>query len=320
MKFIVTGAAGFIGSHLSEKLVSLGHEVVGVDCFTDYYPRSRKEKNLEKLRPQGNSPNSKFSFIEADLLEMDLISLLEGVDYVFHQAAQAGVRPSWGDNFKVYVRQNIQATQRFLEAAAESSIKKFVYASSSSVYGDQEVMPIKENIVLRPVSPYGVTKLAAENLCYLYWKNYGVPTVSLRYFTIFGPRQRPDMAFPRFIKAGLEGVPLTIFGDGKQTRDFTYIADAVAANLLAMESPPGEVYNIAGGMRITVNGVFAMLEQLLGKALQIEYISPPKGDMRHTWADISHVRKTLGYAPKVGLEEGLAQEIAWMESLERGLR
>jgi len=238
MKALVTGCAGFIGSHLTERLLREGYEVIGIDCFTDYYAREIKERNTENALNQKN-----FKLIEEDILEMDKFP---EVDYVFHEAAQAGVRASWGKSFKIYTRNNIETTQKLLEFYKDLNIKKFVYASSSSVYGDAE-LPMKEDSLLKPVSPYGVTKLAAENLCYLYWKNYNVPTVSVRYFTVYGPRQRPDMAIHKFVKAIFNGDEITVFGDGTQTRDFTYVDDAVEATILAAESNSiGEVYNIGG--------------------------------------------------------------------------
>ena len=250
MRCLVTGVGGFVGSHLAERLLADGHEVCGVDAFIDYYPRSIKESNVAELHSQ-----KKFTFIEDDLLFMNLQKLLEGVDVIFHQAAQAGVRASWGSEFKRYTDCNILATQRLLEAAMDvKTLQRFVYASSSSVYGNTNVLPIKETVTPQPVSPYGVTKLAAEHLCVLYHRNFGVPTVSLRYFTVYGPRQRPDMAFNRFCHAILRHQPIHIFGDGTQTRDFTYISDIVEANILAAtrHDAVGEVMNIAGGSRVTM--------------------------------------------------------------------
>jgi len=311
---LVTGSAGFIGSHIAERLVNDGHHVVGVDCFTDYYPRWIKERNLQTLLA-----TEKFDFVESNLLELDLSKLLEGVDYVFHEAAQAGVRASWGADFEIYTRNNVLATQRLLEAAKESKLKKFVYASSSSVYGDAKSYPTTEDMTPKPVSPYGVTKLAGEHLCMLYWKNFHVPTVALRYFTVYGPRQRPDMAFHKFIKAILEGKPITIYGDGEQTRDFTFVADAVDANLLAMRSEQvGEVFNIGGGSRITVNGVVRMLEEIIGKDASLKHIAKQKGDVRHTAADITKARKLLGYEPTFDLRKGLELQVEWMRCLNAG--
>lgn len=282
--------------------------MVGIDCFTDYYPREIKERNIEKLRSSEG-----FTFIEANLLDVNLPEMLRGLDYIFHQAAQAGVRASWGTNFEVYTLNNVLTTQKLLEAAKEAPIKLFVYASSSSVYGDAETFPTPETANPKPISPYGVTKLAGEHLCYLYWKNFGVPFISLRYFTVYGPRQRPDMAFHRFIKAMLKGKEIIVYGDGKQTRDFTYIDDAVEANLLAMRSEAiGEVFNIGGGSRITINEAIRLLEGIMGKRARVRYVERQKGDVRHTAADITKARKMLGYEPKVRIEEGLRREVEWL--------
>jgi len=306
---LVTGCAGFIGSHLSERLVRAGHDVTGTDCFVDYYPRPMKEANLAWLRPQPG-----FHFVEASLLDADLPALLEGKVWAFHQAAQAGVRASWGDDFRIYTDNNILATQRLLEAAKGSrELRKLVYASSSSVYGDAESYPTHEGMRPQPVSPYGVSKLAAEHLCYLYQRNFGVPAVSLRYFTVYGPRQRPDIAFRRFIEAMLAGRPITVYDDGEQTRDFTFIGDAVDANLLAAErGTAGEVYNIGGGSRITVNAVLHLLEELTGRPALVQREGRQKGDVRHTAADIGKAQRELGYNPRVGIREGLAREVEWL--------
>lgn len=307
-KSIVTGCAGFIGSHLAERLLAAGHEVVGVDALTDYYARDVKLRNLA-----GVLGDERFSFIEADLLHMDLPRLLRSVDYVFHQAGQPGVRPSWRQNFELYLNNNVLATQRLLEAAIDAGIKRFVYASSSSVYGDAETMPTPEDALPKPVSPYGASKLAAEHLCYLYWKNFGVPTVALRYFTVYGPRQRPDMAFHKFIRAVEEGRALQVYGDGEQSRDFTYVSDAVEANLLAAEAPvEGQVFNIGGGSRVTVNEVIRLIGRIVGKEPRVEHLAPEKGDVRHTSADVSRARAVLGYSPSVGIEEGLRREAEWL--------
>jgi len=306
---LVTGCAGFIGSQLAERLVRAGHDVAGIDCFTDYYPRPLKEANLAWLRTQ-----SGFHFVEASLLDADLPALLAGKAWVFHEAAQAGVRASWGDDFRIYTDNNILATQRLLEAAKGSrELRKLVYASSSSVYGDAESYPTHEGMRPQPVSPYGVSKLAAEHLCYLYQRNFGVPAVSLRYFTVYGPRQRPDMAFRRFFEAMLAGRPITVYDDGEQTRDFTFIADAVDANLLAAErGRPGEVYNIGGGSRITVNAVLRLLEDLTGRPARVQRESRQKGDVRHTAADIGKAQCELSYGPQVAIREGLAKEVEWL--------
>ncbi len=306
---LVTGVAGFIGSHLAERLLRLGFWVRGVDCFSDYYPRSLKESNLTCLR---QSPD--FEFIEGDLLRLSLPELFEGVGVVFHQAAQAGVRSSWGRQFSVYTQSNILATQKLLEAARDARLEKFIYASSSSVYGDSPSLPLREDSLPQPLSPYGVSKLAAEQLCCLYWKNYQLPTVSLRYFTVYGPRQRPDMAFNIFIRALLEGRPFTVYGSGEQTRDFTYISDAVEANILAMQSgSKGGVFNIGGGSRVSLNHCLELLEKISGIKAKIKREDFCKGDMRHTLADTTHAQRELGYRPQVSLTEGLTRELEWLK-------
>ncbi|MGH9388132.1 MAG: NAD-dependent epimerase/dehydratase family protein, partial [Vicinamibacteria bacterium] len=227
---LVTGAAGFIGSHLCDRLIAEGHEVVGIDSFTDYYERASKERNLSGLRRV-----AKFTLVEKDILDADLGKILRGVDLVFHKAAQPGVRASWGEQFQAYVRDNIEATQRLLEACRGMELRRLVCASSSSIYGDSEDLPLSEKSAPRPISPYGATKLASEALAWLYYRNSRVPVVSLRYFTVYGPRQRPDMAFSRFIRAHLSREAVTVHGDGTQSRDFTFIDDAIDANLLAAE-------------------------------------------------------------------------------------
>lgn len=311
MKALVTGVAGFVGSTLCERLLADGHEVVGVDCFLDYYPRSIKQSNLEV-----SNASAGFSFVEASLVDMDLAPLLEGVDCIFHQAAQAGVRASWGDEFRIYSDNNVFATQRLLEASRHSAVRKFVYASSSSVYGDTDDLPMHESSRTRPVSPYGVTKLAAEHLTWLYWKNYGVPTVALRYFTVYGPRQRPDMAFHRFARAVIEEREITLYGDGSQTRDFTYIDDIVAANIAAAHSEvAGEVYNIGGGSRISINEVIATIGRIVGKQPRVQRVEVQKGDVRHTAADTSRARQALDYRPSVNIGDGLAREVEWLTGL-----
>jgi UDP-glucose 4-epimerase len=301
---VVTGCAGFIGSHLSDRLLGLGFDVTGIDCFTDYYPRSVKEGNLSWALDQDN-----FTFLEADLLEM---SGFPEVDFVFHQAAQAGVRASWGGSFEVYTQNNILVTQRLLEFYKDRKIGKFVYASSSSVYGDA-VLPMREDSLLKPVSPYGVSKLAGEHLCYLYFKNFGVPTASLRYFTVYGPRQRPDMAIHKFVKAILGGDEISVFGDGSQTRDFTFIDDVVEANLLAVKSDSvGEVFNIGGGSRISVNDLIKTIEGVLQKKARVRLVEKQKGDVRDTWADVSKAKKVLTWQPGVNIEEGVKRFVEWV--------
>ncbi|MFC1511183.1 NAD-dependent epimerase/dehydratase family protein [Candidatus Margulisiibacteriota bacterium] len=311
MNCLVTGCAGFIGSSLSEKLIELGYSVTGIDCFTDYYPRKLKEQNISRLRRERN-----FVFHEEDLLTTDLDKLLAGKEIVFHEAAQAGVRTSWGASFEIYTRSNILLTQKLLEAARKQPIKKFIFASSSSVYGDTRDLPMREESTVSPVSPYGVSKLAAEQLCRLYYKNYKVPTIMLRYFTVYGPRQRPDMAFHIFTKALVEDQEIVIYGDGKQTRDFTYISDIVDGNLAAMNSDSlGEVFNLGGGSRVTLMQTIQMLEEIMNKKARLKFVAKSHGDMRDTSADISKSQRLLDYQPKVSLKEGLAKEVAWFKSL-----
>lgn len=311
MKALVTGAAGFIGSHLSEYLIRKGVKVVGIDNFMDYYPRSIKESNIADLKREEN-----FEFIEADLLELDLEKVLEGIDGVFHQSAQAGVRASWGESFKIYSDNNILATQILLEACRQRAVKKFVYASSSSVYGDTKDLPMRESSLPYPVSPYGVSKLAAEHLCLLYYKNFRVPAVSLRYFTVYGARQRPDMAFHRFFKWALDEKPLEVYGDGEQSRDFTDVDDIVEANWLAFEkAQPGEIFNIGGGSRVTLNEVVDMIRAITGLDCEARYEGMQKGDVRHTSADITKAETALGYKPKVTIQQGLKEEYEWIKRL-----
>jgi nucleoside-diphosphate-sugar epimerase len=316
VKALVTGAAGFVGSHVSEALLARGADVVGVDCFTDYYAREIKEGNLAGLRKQ-----PKFRFVEAALQTVPLAGLLDDVTHVFHLAAQAGVRKSWGEDFRVYTSHNVDSTQRLLEAVKDRQIHRFVYASSSSVYGDGVPIPMREDTYLQPLSPYGVTKLAAEHLCNLYHANYGVPSVSLRFFTVYGPRQRPDMAFHRFIRAAFEDKPITVYGDGGQTRDFTFIADIVDANLAAGDQGrPGGVYNIGGGSRVSVLEVLEIIGRLTGRPLQIHREAAQKGDMRDTFADTTRARTDLGFHPRFTLERGLAEECAWLADLTGAVR
>jgi len=316
MNALVTGAAGFIGSHLSALLTSQGADVVGLDCFTDYYGRDQKEANLATV---ASSP--RFRFVEGALQSVDLAALLDGVTHVFHLAAQAGVRRSWGAEFSVYTSHNIEATQRLLEAVKGRPISRVVYASSSSVYGDLAAIPMREESPLHPVSPYGVTKLAAEHLCYLYYVNYGVPTVSLRYFTVYGPRQRPDMAFHRFIRAALTDQPITLYGDGEQTRDFTFVADAAAATAAAGDrGRPGAVYNIGGGSRVTVNSVLDRLARIAGRTLDVRREDPQKGDMRDTFADTTRAREDLDFRPSHSLDAGLTAEYEWLAGWLRAAR
>ena len=309
MNAFVTGAAGFIGSHLTAALLARGARVTGLDCFTDYYPRAIKEANLAVNRGHAN-----FTFVESAIADADLPALLDGVTHVFHLAAQAGVRKSWGRDFQVYTVNNIDATQIVLEACVGRPIEKLVYASSSSVYGDAVAIPMTELALPQPVSPYGVTKLAAEQLCHLYTVNHGVPTAAMRYFTVYGPRQRPDMAFHRFIRAALTGQPITLYGDGEQTRDFTYVADAVAATIAAGDQGrPGAVYNIGGGSRVSMNDVLELIASATGKALDIRREATQMGDMRDTFADTSRARTDLAFAPRTTLADGIKAEASWLQ-------
>lgn len=308
MRALVTGTAGFIGSHLAEALLAGGADVTGIDCFTDYYPRAIKETNLSEI---GRNPA--FRFVEARIQDADLDALLKGVTHVFHLAAQAGVRKSWGRDFRVYTENNVDASQQLLEACTRRPLRRFVYASSSSLYGDAAPIPMREDALPQPLSPYGVTKLAAEQLCHLYHVNHGVPATSVRYFTVYGPRQRPDMAFHRFIRAALTDQPITLYGDGEQTRDFTFVADAVAATLAAGErGVPGRAYNIGGGSRVSVNHVLEIIGRLAGKPLTVHREPPQKGDMRDTYADTTLARADLGFAPRVSLEQGIEAEYRWL--------
>jgi UDP-glucose 4-epimerase len=308
VKALVTGAAGFIGSHLSAALLDRGAEVTGIDCFTDYYPRFIKEMNLGV-----NAAKPGFHFIGGSLQSADLAALLEGKTHVFHLAAQAGVRKSWGSDFRIYTDNNVDATQRLLEACVGLPLHRFVYASSSSVYGDNVSIPMREDALPQPVSPYGVTKLAGEQLCYLYHANCHVPTTSVRYFTVYGPRQRPDMAFHRFIRAALRGDPITLYGDGEQTRDFTFVSDAVAATVAAGDRGGlGRAYNVGGGSRVSVNRLFEIIGRIHGKPLQIRREPEQKGDMRDTFADTTRARADLGFTPQVTLEQGLEAEYRWL--------
>ena len=303
MRCLVTGAAGFIGSQLAERLAEQGDEVVGIDNFLDSYPREVKEDRANWIRGVEG-----IRFIEGDLMEADLEALLEGVEVVFHQAAQAGVRASWGASFEVYTRNNILATQRLLEACKARPIRRFVYASSSSVYGDNAPLPTPETAATQPYSPYGVTKLAAEHLAMLYCANFGVPAVALRYFTVFGPRPRPDMAFCRFARAILAGEPIRVFGDGEQSRGFTHVSDVVEANLAAVEKPcVGEVFNIGGGTNLTVNEVIGCFEEITGRKAIVEREETQKGDVRHTMADVTKAKRLLGWEARKPFMEGLTE-------------
>ncbi|OQA39781.1 MAG: UDP-glucose 4-epimerase [Chloroflexi bacterium ADurb.Bin325] len=299
-------------AHLCDRLLADGWRVTGLDCFTDYYARSIKEAHLAAALAQ-----PAFSLVEADLLAVDLAPLLADVQLVYHLAGQPGVRGSWGRQFEVYTRNNILATQRLLEAALAAGSKPIVYASSSSAYGNLPVMPLQETMAPAPVSPYGVTKLAAEHLCRLYTDVYGLPTLSLRLFTVYGPRQRPDMGFQRFLAAAAAGQEITLYGDGAQTRDFTYVSDVVAGfvsagDLCLAGRAAGQTLNIAGGVRASVNEVLAEVARLAGRPLRLRALPAQPGDVRDTWADTALAQRLLGFRPAVGLAEGLARQWADM--------
>jgi len=306
---LVTGAAGFVGSHLAEALLARGDTVIGVDCFTPYYERIDKEQNLARAFAHDD-----FELVEADLRTADLDVLLSGVDTVFHQAAQAGVRLSWSGGFSDYVGHNVLATQRLLEAVqrARPGIR-VVYASSSSVYGNQVRYPTVETDLPQPFSPYGVTKLAAEHLCSLYAENWGVHTVSLRYFTVFGPRQRPDMSIHRLCQAAVDGSAFPLYGDGTQIREFTYVADIVAANIAAADRDvaPGTYLNVAGGAEITINELIALVGELAGSPVAVDPEPRKPGDSFRNGGATDRARELLGWRPEVPLREGLSRQIAW---------
>jgi nucleoside-diphosphate-sugar epimerase len=307
---IVTGCAGFIGSHLTESLLEDGHSVLGVDCFNDNYPRAEKFDNLTRA-----GEHDAFRLLTADLVDADADALLDGADVVFHLAGEPGVRASWGPRFDRYTHHNVQATQRLLEAARGTGVR-FVYASSSSVYGDALTLPTREDATPAPLSPYGVTKLAAEHLCVLYGTEHDVDTVALRYFSVYGPRQRPDMAFRRFCEAVVAGDPIEVFGDGRQSRDFTYVGDIVAATRAAAEAdvPPGRVYNVGGGNRVSLRCALEVLAGLAGRPLDVRYAERESGDVQDTGADTSRAAAELGFAPATTLEDGLAAELDWVRS------
>ena len=312
---VVTGVAGFIGSHVADALVARGDSVVGVDCFSPYYDPRVKRDNLAGLLR-----SDRFRLVEGSLTSLDLDALLADASVVFHLAAQAGVRRSWGSDFEDYLEHNIRATQQLCEAMRRRGGVRLVYSSSSSVYGQTAVLPMKEDHPTRPLSPYGVTKLAGEGLCTLYGANYGLPVVCLRYFTVYGPRQRPDMAFHRFIRAALRGDPIEVYGSGTQTRDFTFVDDAVAANLAASDYAGDVVtFNVGGGSRVSVNHVLDVIGGLLGGSLDVRYRPAQKGDVMHTYADIALASRELGYAPRVGIEEGIQREVEWVRAAIRRL-
>ena len=307
MRALVTGAAGFIGSNLCDRLLAEGYDVVGIDCFTDYYDQRIKRSNIAHA-----TNNERFVLLEENLLSCDLGGLLGDIDVVFHQAGQPGVRLSWAAGFETYTQLNVLATQRLLEAAKSSAIQRFVYASSSSLYGSAAHYPTSESDLPAPMSPYGVTKLAAEHLCSLYFRNYGVPTVSLRYFTVYGPRQRPDMATHRLIRSALDRSVFTMFGDGTQIRDFTFVADAVEANVAAATTPDvaGSIVNVVGGSAATMLDVVEGVTAAAGMAPNIVFSNSVAGDVFQTGADIAAAQEVLGWRPVTPLLEGIAAQVA----------
>jgi len=308
---LITGVAGFIGSHLAEKLLEQRYRVIGIDSFTNFYSKNIKKNNLDLCLK-----NENFSFMNKDLIEIDLLPILNKSKYMFHLAAQPGVRTSWGSQFETYVKENILVTQRILEyAKISNSLQKIIVASSSSVYGEQSGKMNEEKTKTIPVSPYGVTKLCTENLCRIYTENFNLPISSLRYFTVYGPRQRPDMAFMQFILSVLQKNRITVYGDGNQTRDFTYIDDVVDASISAMNVKfANETLNIGGGFVISINDILKKLKDLLESEIDITYELKQKGDVSHTESDISKAAKLIGYHPKRKIKEGLKEEIKFVKN------
>jgi UDP-glucuronate 4-epimerase len=306
MRYVVTGSAGFVGSHVCAALLERGHEVDGVDAFTDYYDPSLKRANTARLARQ-----ERFRSLELDLARADLDDVLAGADAVIHLAAQPGVRLSWSDGFGVYVERNISASQRLLEAARRTRVRRLILASSSSVYGNATEQPITEDAATRPFSPYGVTKLAMEHLAAVYAANWGLSTVVLRYFTLYGPGQRPDMAVHRFIAAVAAGRPVTVYGDGEQVRDFTYVADAASATLAAVEIDvaPASVFNVAGGSPATVNELLNLVSEHIGRPLTTRHLPAQAGDVRATHGAINRARRLLGWQPEVPLDDGVKLQV-----------
>lgn len=312
MRTLVTGVAGFIGSRLAQRLLADGHDVLGVDAWRPYYDLDQKRANLARL-----TDHPAFHFEEADLLDADLAPLVADAELVFHQAAQPGVRRSWGE-FPVYVQDNVESTQRLLAACVDSpTLRRFVYASSSSVYGNAKVYPVTEETVPAPRSPYGVTKLAAEHLTSLYAANFGVPTTSLRYFTVYGPGQRPDMAIHRMVRSALNGEPFPLFGDGSHVRDFTFVDDVVAANVLTatFDVPDGSVFNVAGGGATTVSELLETVGAAVGRPVPLERQAEQPGDVRETNGATDAIRAATGWAPQVSLAEGVQAEADWLRRM-----
>jgi nucleoside-diphosphate-sugar epimerase len=314
-RVLVTGCAGFIGSHLTEALLADGYEVVGLDCFSDNYPAAQKLANLAWARDHDG-----FELHPVDLATADLAPILDGCDVVFHLSAEPGVRSSWGRRFDRFVHSNVEATQRLLEAVRATSSARVVYASSSSIYGESERLPTHEDAPPRPLSPYGVTKLAGEQLCRVYHVNHGLETVALRFFTVYGPRQRPDMAFRRFCEAAASGGAIELFGDGRQSRDFTYVGDVVSAIRAAgaAEGAGGRAYNVGGGSPISLNGALEQLAAIAGRPLDVSRAERESGDVLHTAADVGRAREELGFAPATSLSAGLRAEYEWVLARAEG--
>jgi len=308
---IITGVSGFIGSTLAEKLLEKKFRVIGIDSFTNYYPMPIKEKNIANCLKHTN-----FSLIHQDLDSLDLSPIFENAEYIFHLAAQPGARASWGKEFAIYVKNNISVTQKILESVKNNTtLKKFVLASSSSVYGNQSNIMNEDTSLTRPVSPYGVTKLAAENLVNLYFKNYGIPTISLRYFTVYGPKQRPDMAFTRFLRSIIKDKKLTVFGNGEQTRDFTYVDDIVEATINAATSDSiGDILNVGGGSVFSLTQIIEFMKEITEKELEIDFKKEQKGDVKHTSADISKARKLINYKSNTDIKYGLTQQYEYIKT------
>jgi nucleoside-diphosphate-sugar epimerase len=301
MRYLVTGAAGFVGSHLAERLLAAGHEVLGVDSYTDYYDPERKRENAAEL-----------DVLEADLLSVELDALLDGVDGMFHLAGQPGVRSSFGPGFELYVERNVHASGRVFEAAARRGVR-VVYASSSSIYGDAESYPTREDALPRPISPYGVTKLCVEHLAYAHARTTGLEAVGVRYFTVYGPRQRPDMAFTPLLEALADGGTFRLFGDGSASRSFTFVGDAVDATVAAIErGRAGELYNVGGGDEATMAETIALAEEISGRTLAVERHGAAAGDVRRTRADVAKAEEELGWRPTTSLANGLEAQWAWV--------
>ncbi len=322
MKCLVTGAAGFIGSHLSEALIEQGHEVRGIDCFTDYYAKTLKLANLAEPKKRRG-----FEFVEMDISGDRISKHVNDVDIVFHLAAQPGVRASWGTSFAHYIKDNIAATQKLLEAAKEAHLKRFIYASSSSIYGDAERFPTPEETTPSPNSPYGATKLAGEMFCYTYARLFRISALCLRFFTVYGPRQRPDLAIHKFTALIEAGKPVSLFGDGSAGRDYTWVDDIVLGVLAALDYEPSEtagvpfeIFNLGNAHPVKLTELVEALERATGKRATREFKPPQPGDVPLTWADITKASRLLGYRPATGIQEGLERFVAWYRAADPGRR